>query len=84
MTQEVTYTNYLEFNSRKLAFKAKNLWDITDTPRMIPQSEKGWYVNRMLLTLMQAKSLVKTKETTINLDGIQWYLQEQIKLGENW
>ena len=82
--QTVTYNNLIEFNGRKLAFKSKNLWDITGSPKMIPESEKGWYVNRMLPTKLKAKSLVKTQETVIDLSGIAWNIQEQIKLGETF
>jgi uncharacterized NAD(P)/FAD-binding protein YdhS len=75
----ITYSNYLFFNKKRLAFRKKNLFDITtNNPIYIPRSDDGWYVNRQLLTVQKTKEILVNKEIIINISHLQWYIQEEL------
>ena len=75
----ITYSNYLIFNGRKLAFRKYELFDITDTPSHVKYNGKYWLIKGSQLTTAKAKELVIKEPVEINLTGIQWYIQEQLK-----
>lgn len=81
--ETVTYNYTFEFESRKLGFKKKLLFDITGLPKLINQSENnssfGWWVNRKWLSKTKAESLVKKESVTIDLSHLQWYQQIQLQ-----
>ena len=77
--QTVTYTNWLEFNGRKLAFKKKLLFDITGVPKLINQTMQGYWIKGKLLSPSKAKELIKNESLTIDLTGLQWYVQCNIQ-----
>jgi len=77
---EITYSNYLEFECRLLAFRKQLLFDISTLPKLIPYNENvnAWIVNRKQLTKLKAKSLIVMKDKKVDVSELQWY--EQIKL----
>lgn len=79
---EITYSNYLEFESRLLAFRKQLLFDITETPKLIEYNNNvnAWIVNRKQLTKLKAKNTIVMKPKVVDVSNLQWY--EQIKLDE--
>ena len=71
----ITYSNYLEFKGRKLAFRKKLLFDITIVPKLINKSEQGWWIGRKLLTESKAKELIKNEEVKVDISNLQWFRQ---------
>jgi hypothetical protein len=71
----VTYSNYLHFAGRKLAFKSKLLFDITGAPKLIPRSAQGWWIGRELLTVGKAKELIKHECVSVDISSLQWWQQ---------
>lgn len=74
----ITYTNSLFFAGRRLAFRKKLLFDITNTPKYIPKSIDGWWVKRQLLTEKKAKQLCTVNPVNIDVSDLQWYKQIQL------
>jgi len=79
---EITYSNYLEFEGRLLAFRKQLLFDVTELPKLINYNENvnAWIVNRKQLTKLKAKQLIVMKDKKVDVSDLQWY--EQIKLDE--
>jgi hypothetical protein len=76
----ITYSNYLKFEGRKLAFRKRELFDITDSPIWIPFNEKAncWIVNRKQLSKSKAEDLIIKQQVTVDVSNLQWYEQEQL------
>lgn len=76
----ITYSNYLEFEGRILAFRKQQLFDITDSPKWIPFNEiaQAWIINRKQLTKTKAKELIIPKVKEVDVSNLQWYIQEQL------
>jgi hypothetical protein len=74
----ITYTNLIEFDGRKLSFRKKELFDISNVPNHIKRSEQGWWIGRKLLTMSKAKELYKSLDITLDISHFQWYQQEQL------
>lgn len=75
----ITYSNHLFFNNKRLAFRKKNLFDITtNNPIYIPRSERGWYVKDKLLTVKDIEEKIVNKPVIIGISHLQWYIQEQL------
>jgi len=76
----IQYSNYLEFEGRKLAFRKKHLFDITETPTFVPFNfiANAWLVKRKQLTKAKAKKLIKIEKTNVDVSNLQWYIQEQL------
>lgn len=79
-TYFITYSNYLEFEGVLLAFRKKELFDITVIPKHIKRSEQGWWIGRKLLTPGKAKELYKNESKKVDVSCLQWY--RQIELDE--
>lgn len=74
----ITYSNWLEFNGRKLAFRKKELFDITDgIPKHIP-FVGHWNVGRQQLSKLQASKLYKEEPVNVDVSDLQWYRQEML------
>mgnify|MGYP001617432001 CR=1 FL=1 len=73
----VSYTNSFEFNGRLLAFRKKELFDITETPIHVPFLGH-WNIKRQQLSVRKAKELVKEKPVEKDISHLQWYHQEQL------
>jgi hypothetical protein len=81
-TKEITpyiikYTNSLEFNGRLLAFRKKELIDITDIPKHIP-FVGHWNIKRVQLSVSKAKELCSTNEVNKDVTDLQWMEQEKL------
>lgn len=73
----ITYSNSFEFNGKLLAFRKKELFDITDLPKHIP-FVGHWNINRKQLSIKKAKELITNKEIKKDVSELQWYVQEQL------
>ena len=74
---KIIYSNYLEFNNRKLAFRKGFLFDITSTPIYISfnKNEQVWSVGGKPLTKSNAESLVIRQSISVDVSNLQWYAQ---------
>lgn len=79
-TYFITYSNWFEFNGFILAFRKKELFDITGIPKYIKRSEQGWWIGRKLLTPSKAKELYINEPKKVDISCLQWY--RQIELDE--
>jgi hypothetical protein len=76
----ITYSNWLEFEGRILAFRKKELFDITDTPKWIPFNETAgaWIIGRKQLSKSKAKELYRNEPKEVDVSNLQWYIQEEL------
>jgi len=75
-TYIITYSNSLVFNNRKLAFRKKQLFDISgNVPKLINKSEQGWWVNGKLLTVTNAQNIITNNHVDFDLTGLPWNIQ---------
>lgn len=79
---EITYSNYLEFEGRILAFRKHLLFDITETPKLINYNVNAhaWIINRKHLSKLKAKDLIVMNNKAVDVSNLQWF--DQIKLDE--
>ena len=81
MTEEkpyiITYSNSFEFNGILLAFRKKELFDITEIPKHIPFLGH-WNINRVQLSISKAKELCKPNEVKKDVTCLQWFEQEKL------
>lgn len=77
---KITYSNYLEFEGRVLAFRKRQLFDISEQPKHIPFNEiaHAWIVGRKQLSKSKAKELIKHEPKEVDVSNLQWYQQEQL------
>ena len=77
----VVFSNFMEFEGRKLSFRQKLLFDITGLPKFVPLNvtSNSWIVNRKQLSLKRAKELVVQRPVEVDISSLQWYQQERIK-----
>ena len=73
----ITYSNSFEFNGRLLAFRKKELFDITDMPKHI-KFVGHWNVGRVQLSVEKAKELIKNEPIEKDVSDLQWFAQEQL------
>jgi hypothetical protein len=76
----ITYSNSLQFEGVMLAFRKKELFDVSGLPKHIPFNHNAncWLVNRKQLSLSKAKELVTKKTIDIDVSNLQWYQQENL------
>jgi hypothetical protein len=76
----ITYSNHLIFENQILAFRKKELFNITNIPTLINFNEKAncWIVNRKQLTKSKAQSLIISEPKKVDVSNLQWYQQEQL------
>jgi hypothetical protein len=74
----ITYSNLLEFEGKKLAFRKRELFDVSVIPTLINRSDQGWWIGRKLLTPTKAKELIKNITFEVDITDLQWYQQEQL------
>lgn len=74
----ITYSNHLIFDGKTLAFRKKELFDITGIPALIKRSEQGWWIGRNLLSPTKAKELIVNEPKQVDISNLQWYQQEQL------
>ena len=73
----ITYSNHFEFDGRVLAFRKKELFDITETPKYI-KFVGHWNINRKQLSVSKAKELIKHEAKKVDVTELQWYVQEEL------
>ena len=80
----IIYSNHFQLENRVFALRKKQLFDITNLPKLIELKDNnnclGYWINRKWFTLSKLKPLVKTEEKIIDVSSLQWY--EQINLKE--
>jgi hypothetical protein len=69
----ITYSNHLEFNNRTLAFRNKELFDITGIPSHIPfnLNDRYWSVKGKQLTISKAQELIKKEPKEVDVTDLQ-------------
>ena len=77
---KITYNYTLEFEGVLLAFRKKELFNISGLPIHIPfnKTANAWLIKRKQLTLSKAKELTTNKQVTVDITDLQWYQQEQL------
>jgi hypothetical protein len=80
----IVYSNYFHLENRVFAFRKKELFDITYTPKHLELKNNnnclGYWINRKWFSLSKLKPLVIKEKIEIDVGHLQWY--EQINLRE--
>jgi hypothetical protein len=73
----ITYSNYLIFENQTLAFRQKQLFNITNLPILVNfnNSANAWIVNRKHLSKSKAKDLLINEPKKVDVSNLQWYQQ---------
>jgi hypothetical protein len=76
----ITYSNHLIFENQILAFRKKELFNITNLPIHVEFNEKAnaWLINRKHLSKSKAKELLINEPKTVDVSDFPWYQQEQL------
>ena len=81
-TYLITYSNYFEIDGKTFAFRKKQLFDISDIPKLLELKNNnnclGYWINRKWFSLSKLKTLVKIEEMIVDVSKLQWY--DQIKI----
>lgn len=81
-TYFIEYSNYFEIENRVFAFRKKELFDITDVPRLLQLQNNnncfGYWINRKWVSLSRIKEIIKEEPITVDVSDLQWY--QQIKI----
>ena len=75
---KIIYTNLIHFNGVKLAFRKKELFNISSIPIHINKSVQGWWIGGKLLTLGKIKEIVSEQETVMDISELQWNRQLEL------
>ena len=78
----ITYSNYFFIEGRTFSFRKKQLFDITNMPKLIELKDNnnclGYWINRKWYSLSRLKDLVVKQKRVVDVSDLQWF--EQIKL----
>ncbi len=76
----ITYSNHLIFENQILAFRNKELFNITKLPIHIDFNLNAgcWIINRKHLSKSKAKELLINEVKQVDVSVLQWYQQEQL------
>lgn len=74
----ITYSNSFVFEGQIFAFRKKELFNVTEMPKIIKRSNQGWWIGRVLLTESKVKELLTKTEVKKDITDLQWYQQEQL------
>ena len=76
----ITYSNHFIFENQILAFRCKELFNITNLPIHIGFNETAncWIINRKHLSKSKAKELLVNEPKTVDVSDLQWYQQSQL------
>jgi hypothetical protein len=78
-TYFITYSNYFELDDKTFAFRKKQLFDISNVPKLIEIKDnnncQGYWINRKWLSLSKLKPIVLMEEKIVDVSELQWYLQ---------
>ena len=73
----ITYSNYLIFENQVLAFRKKELFNITNLPALVKfnESANAWIINRKHLSKSKASQLLVNEPKKVDVSQLQWYNQ---------
>ena len=78
----ITYSNYFIIEGRTFSFRKKQLFDITDVPKLIELKNNnnclGYWINRKWYSLSKLKDFIKQENKVVDVSNLQWH--EQINL----
>lgn len=78
----ITYTNYFKVGNRTFAFRKKELFEISNTPKYMPiknnSGSKGWWINKEWFSLDKIKQLIINKSINIDVTNLAWYTQIEL------
>jgi hypothetical protein len=78
----ITYSNYFIIEGKTFSFRKKQLFDITDIPKLIQLKNNnnclGYWINRKWYSLSKLRDLVIKGKMIVDVSDLQWY--EQINL----
>jgi len=81
-TYFITYSNHFELENKTFAFRKKQLFDITNVPKLLELKDnnncQGYWINRKWFTLSKLKPLVLMEERIVDVSELQWYAQERL------
>ena len=84
MTYYIIYSNYFILEGKIFSFRKKQLFDITETPKLVELKDNnnclGYWINRRWYSLSRLKDLIVMEKKVVDISDLQWY--EQIKLEE--
>lgn len=77
---KITYSNSFEFEGILLAFRKKELFDISKLPIHIPFNKIAncWLIKRKQLTLSKSQDLITNKQVTVDVTDLQWFKQIEL------
>lgn len=82
MKYTITYSNYFIIEGRTFSFRKKQLFDITNVPKLIELKNNnnclGYWINRKWYSLSRLKDLVIKGKIIVDVSDLQWY--EQVNL----
>ena len=73
----ITYSNHFEYDNRLFAFRKKELFDITDTPKWIKYNitAKCWIINRKQVFKSTIEKLIINQPIKVDVSSLNWDLQ---------
>lgn len=74
----ITYSNHFWFEGKLLAFRKKELFDITHIPTHINRSQQGWWIGKKLLSPATAQKAIVNQPIVKDVSDLQWFQQEQL------
>ena len=81
-TYFIEYSNYFEFEGKAFAFRKKELFDITGTPKYIELKNNnncfGFWINRKWFSLSKIKEIIVNEPKKVDVSDLQWYVQIQL------
>lgn len=79
----ITYSNYFKVGNRTFAFRKKELFEITNTPKYMPiknnSGSNGWWINKEWFSLDKVKKIIVNEPIEIDVTNIQWYKQCELQ-----
>ena len=80
----ITYTNYFKVDNKIFAFRKKELFNISTTPKHLPiksnNGSNGYWINREWYSLSRIKQLIINEPLKVDVSNLQW--NEQAELDE--
>ena len=83
-TYFITYSNYFKIRDKVFAFRRKQLFDITNIPKLVNLKDNnnclGYWLDSKWYSLTKLKDLVKSEEVIKDISFLQWYDQIHLDL----
>lgn len=72
----ITYSNHFKIGDKTLAFRKKQLFDITNIPKLLELKDNnnclGYWINRKWYSNSKLQPLVKLESIKIDVSDLQW------------